>query len=79
MIHPRAGVNRKETRAHFLYGHVPGESWEIPDKEWVLSSAAHKSSRVAPNFSTASCTVSASEGKKNEGWFLPWLAQSFPE
>lgn len=33
MTGPSAGVNRKETRAHFLCGHVPGEAWGTPDKE----------------------------------------------
>lgn len=68
-------VNRKERRARFLYGHAPGESWETPGKEWVLSFVACKSSTIAPSLSMASWTVSAFEGKKKESWFFPWLVQ----
>lgn len=65
VVCPRAAVNRKETRAHFLCGLAPGEARETPDKKWVLSSATHESSRVPPNVSTVSGKGSASKGEKN--------------
>lgn len=60
---PQSCGREKEDKGPFLLGHMLGEAWETPGKEWVLSSVAHKSSRVLPYVSTVSGMGSASDGE----------------